>query len=145
MNIAFCGHKDFIASNGIEAKIIEMLLMYARKEREVCCFNGGYGAFDCLAAHCVDKAKEKTGNIKNCLVVPYLSKKFNKECFDEIIYPPLEDVPPKWAICRRNEWMVDNSAVIICFVSCGFGGAAKTLRYAKSRDKLIINLFDSCK
>ena len=42
MNIAFCGHKDFIASNDIEAKIIEMLLMYARKEREVCCFNGGY-------------------------------------------------------------------------------------------------------
>lgn len=141
MNIAFCGHKDFAAANDIEAKIIEILLMYARKEREVCCFNGGYGAFDLFAANCVDKAKKSAGNIKNCLVVPYLSKKWEVKGYDEIIYPPIESVPPRWAICRRNEWMVDNSSVLICFVSCGFGGASRTLRYAKNRGKTIINLF----
>ena len=91
-------------------------------------------------AHCVDNAKEKTGNIKNCLVVPYLSKKFNRECFDEIIYPPLENVPYRYAILRRNEWLANNADIIISHVIHTMGGAEKMLKYAERKNKKIIYL-----
>ncbi|MEG1529959.1 MAG: hypothetical protein RR405_06335, partial [Clostridia bacterium] len=53
--------------------------------------------------------------------------------YDEIIYPELEEVPYKFAISKRNEWMVDNADLVIAFVNHHFGGAYSTLQYAKRK------------
>lgn len=57
--------------------------------------------------------------------------------YDSTTYPPLEKVPPRYAIVRRNEWMVRESDVVISGVTHGWGGAAKTLDYARHRQKVI--------
>ncbi len=57
--------------------------------------------------------------------------------FDEMIYPPLERVPPKYAILRRNEWMIDKATVLFACVRHAWGGAAKTLAYAKRKNIII--------
>ncbi len=62
--------------------------------------------------------------------------------YDETIYPELEKVPYRFAISKRNEWMVDNSDLVIAFVSHSWGGAATTYRYAIRKKKQIINLAD---
>ena len=46
---------------------------------------------------------------------------------------PLETVPPKFAIVRRNAWMIDKSDLLIACVKYSWGGAAKTLEYAKRK------------
>ena len=60
--------------------------------------------------------------------------------YDSSIYPPIETVPPKFAITKRNEWMVSNADLIIAFVKHKYGGAYKTLTWAKRKNKKIINL-----
>lgn len=63
--------------------------------------------------------------------------------FDDTIYPNIENVPPRFAIIKRNEWMVNNSDFLIAYVENRFGGARKTLQYAEKKKNIkIINLVD---
>lgn len=77
------------------------------------------------------------------LLSPYIHPEFLdrinilNEYFDETFYPPLERVPLKYAIIRRNEWMIDNADVLFACVRRSWGGAAQTLEYARQRKKII--------
>lgn len=59
-----------------------------------------------------------------------------------MLYPPIEKVPLKFAISKRNNWMVENSDLVIAYVNHSFGGAYKTLQAAKRKKKRIINICD---
>ena len=59
--------------------------------------------------------------------------------------PPLEKVPPKYAISERNKWMVSEADLIIAYVKYARGGAYSGLQYARRRGKRIINLADDLK
>ncbi len=56
------------------------------------------------------------------------------------IYPPIENTPPRFAILKRNEWMMTNADVIIAYVTHNYGGAYKSLEVAKRKKKKIINI-----
>ncbi|MBQ3489992.1 MAG: hypothetical protein IJA86_05345 [Clostridia bacterium] len=61
---------------------------------------------------------------------------------DTSIYPPIEQVPPRFAISKRNEWMMANADLIIAYVNHEYGGAYQSLRVAKRKKKKIINICD---
>ena len=149
MIITFCGHRDFFGNEELKERMMGELLALAGQTETLFCYNGGYGGFDRFAAHCVKEAKKKAGNIRNILVIPYLTVSVQaqlKECegyFDEVIYPALENVPPKCAIIRRNEWMVDKADLLIAYVTHGWGGAARTYRYAKQKGIPTVNLAEA--
>ena len=46
----------------------------------------------------------------------------------------------RYAISKRNQWMVDKSDLVIAHVDHDWGGAAKTLEYAIRKKKSYINL-----
>ena len=133
MIITFCGHGDFIKTEKIENTLIELLKFFAKGRETIDCYCGGYGRFDGFAAECVRKAKKDFENIRNCLIIPYIPLSFQEKIkylndyYDEIIYPPLKNIPAKYAIIKRNEWMVDKADLLIAYVKHSWGGAAKTL------------------
>ena len=144
MIVTFCGHRDFVETAEAENQLTMFLEKYARENVRLVCYNGGYGNFDYFAAKCVQRMQEQYSNIRNCLVLPYIDQPFLerieifKNHFDETIYPPLESVPRKYAIIRRNEWMVDSADIVIAYVTYSWGGAARTLEYAKRKNKNFI-------
>ena len=144
MIVTFCGHRDFVETAEAEKQLTMFLEKYARENGRLICYYGGYGNFDYFAAICVKKLQEQYSNIRNCLVLPYIDQPFLerieifKNHFDETIYPLLESVPRKYAIIRRNEWMVDSADIVIAYVTYSWGGAARTLEYAKRKNKNII-------
>ena len=146
MVITFCGHGDFIKTEKIENTLIELLKFFAKGRETIDCYCGGYGRFDGFAAECVRKAKKDFENIRNCLIIPYISLSFQEKIkylndyYDEIIYPPLKNIPAKYAIIKRNEWMVDKADLLIAYVKHSWGGAAKTLEYAKRKNTTIFQL-----
>ena len=80
-------------------------------------------------------------------ITPYLNNNYStletaKLYYDGIIYPPLENVPRRFCISKRNEWMVDEADFVIAFVKYSWGGAAKTLEYAKRKKVEFFNLAD---
>jgi hypothetical protein len=64
-----------------------------------------------------------------------LNRDYDESLYDGTTYPPLEEVPPKFAISKQNEWMVDQADVVVAYVTHGWGGAAATLQYAERKEK----------
>ena len=137
--VTFCGHNEA----GIGEEIRQML--YRTVEQEIqngadLFYLGGYGHFDRMAAGVVRELKEKYPHIKSVLVLAYLNREVDMRYYDETTYPPLENTPPRYAISKRNEWLVAQADTVIAYVTRGWGGAAKTLRYAERKHKCIIEL-----
>ncbi len=102
---------------------------------------GNYGAFDRMAAHAVKAAKVKHPGISLYLVIAYLPGTGgrplpNMEGYDGSIYPEgLETVPYRLAIPRLNRMMVREANQVIAYVTHSWGGAAKTMEYARVRER----------
>ncbi len=129
MIVAFAEHRDILDSDSVRAWLCSKVKQLIKRGADTF-YNGGYGAFDSMAASVVKQLKEKHPCIKSIFVTPYIDRA-DTCLYDASIYPPLENVPKRFAILKRNEWMVDNADVLIVYVTRNFGGACKTLTYAK--------------
>lgn len=142
MIVTFCGHRDVSDPETVSAWLDEVIEKLVREGAD-CFYLGGYGQFDALAATVVQKQKERYPQIRSVLVLPYLNWERDVSAYDETIYPPLENVPKRYAISRRNEYMVCRSDVVIAFVTHSFGGAYNSLCYAQRKHKRIVR-YDRC-
>ena len=145
MIITFCGHSNCLFSDEEKEKLKQILIKEITKNPTCKFYLGGYGDFDSLCLLTLRELKTDFPDIELLFITPYLDKNYSKLEFakyhyDDVIFPPLESVPRKFAILKRNEWMVDESDLVIAYVMYSWGGAAKTLEYAKRKKKTIINL-----
>ena len=145
MIITFCGHSDFLFSDDVKQQLKNILVSKIRKNPSCKFYLGGYGDFDGLCVRTLRELKKEFQDIELIFITPYLDKNYSKLEFakyhyDDVIFPPLESVPRKFAILKRNEWMVSEADLVIAYVMYSWGGAAKTLEYAKRKKKTIINL-----
>ena len=145
MIITFCGHSNCLFSDEEKEKLKQLLIKEIRKNPTCKFYLGGYGDFDSLCLRTLRELKTDCPDIELLFITPYLDKNYSKLEFakyhyDDIIFPPLESIPRKFAILKRNEWMVDSADLVIAYVKYSWGGAAKTLEYANRKKKQIINL-----
>lgn len=145
MTITFCGHSNFSFDNTVKEKLRELLLQEIRKNPACKFYLGGYGDFDSLCLNILKELKIQFPNIESLFITPYLDDNYSKLetaklYYDGIIYPPLENVPRRFCISKRNEWMVNEADLVIAFVKYSWGGAAKTLEYAKRKKVDFFNL-----
>ena len=141
--VTFCGHSDFSHNDKIITNLNKIIIDLIENSNATEFSLGAYGNFDYTCKNLLNDIKKKHLNIRTCLYMPYLNnKKFSslKNDFDEIIFPPIEKTPKKYAILQCNRYMVQKADIVIAYVEYSFGGAAKTLAYAKSQGKRIINL-----
>jgi len=73
-------------------------------------------------------------------VLAYLPSEGSIEVPDSIYPEGLESVPFKFAIDKRNRWMIDQSNFCICHIDHTWGGAYKHGQTAKRRGLTLINL-----
>ena len=52
-------------------------------------------------------------HITALLVLAYLNREVDTSSYDSTTYPPLENVPSRYAVVKRNGWMVWESDVVI--------------------------------
>ena len=145
MIITFCGHSNCLFSDEEKEKLKQILIKEIRKNPTCKFYLGGYGDFDSLCLRTLRELKTDFPDIELLFITPYIDKNYSKLEFakyhyDDVIFPPLESVPRKFAILKRNEWMVDSADLVIAHVKYSWGGAAKTLEYAKRKKKKIINI-----
>lgn len=153
MIITFCGHGFIKNPPAVKKELITVLceILTRNHTDKITFLCGGYGRFDFLAASAIDHLKSvySSHDIVKIFVTPYINKgydrrnKLMRKDYDEIVYPPLEKVPYRYAIAKRNEWMIENSDLVIAYVIHGYGGAASSLRYACRKRKDIIRLSDN--
>ena len=136
--VMFCGHSDFYGDTAIKNWLREIVEGLIHKGADDFLL-GGYGGFDVCAASVVWELKKQYPENTSTLVLPYLDRKVDATKYDSTTYPPLEKVPKRYAISKRNEWMVNEADTVVAYVTHDWGGAATTLAYAKRKKKEIIN------
>ena len=150
MAIAFTGHSLISSKNKIKEVVKEQIRNNVIDIESVTCYIGGYGDFDEICASACRELKKEFDNIKIVYVAPYISLSEQSKIremqrfglCDTSIYPPIENVPPRFAISKRNEWMMSNADLVIAYVNRSYGGAYKSLQAAKRKKKKIINTYD---
>ena len=135
--VTFCGHSAINETDGFSRWLASILPSVIEGGASTF-YLGGYGAFDALAAKAVRQQKATYPHIEMVLVLAYLNREIDASGYDGTTYPPLEKVPRRYAIVRRNEWMVSASDLIISGVTHSWGGAAKTLEFAQKKRKVIL-------
>ena len=139
MTVTFCGHGDTIETFGLKEQLYRTVEQEIQNGADLF-YLGGYGCFDRMAAGVVRELKKKYPHIKSVLVLAYLNREVDMTYYDETTYPPLENTPLRYAISKRNEWLVEQADTVIAYVDHGWGGAAQTLQFAKRKHKTIINI-----
>ena len=99
---------------------------------------GNRGNFDSYAATAIKSLKRKHRDISLVLLLAYHPGERPFELpagFDSSYYPPLENVPRKYAIVRTNKYMIDTADSIICYAKFA-GNCKELLEYAKRHCKI---------
>jgi len=145
IKVTFCGHRDAWGIDNLTPVVIAAIEKAAQGDK-VQFLMGGNGAFDGFALRCGKAYKTAHPDATLLFVTPYLDPEYlarrNIEWsdFDGVVVPPIEGTPPKYAIRRRNEYMVDQADLVIAYVDRIRGGAYTTLCYAYKRSKAYCNL-----
>ncbi len=148
MIITFAGHSSVFSHDYVKKTVKEQIKNNISNNETVTCYIGGYGDFDSICACACRELKKEYSYLEVVYVTPYINrsnqikiKEMQKGAlYDTYVYPPLENVHPKLAILKRNEWMVEKADLIIAYVEHSYGGAYRTLKTAIRKKKKIINI-----
>ena len=141
MVCTFFGHRD--TPTEIRDKLQAVLIDLIENHSVDTFYIGNNGSFDAMAREILAKLKRKYTYIDFVVVLAYMprTKENEYEVDYETVYPEgLEDVPPKFAISKRNEWLIENSDTVITYVERSWGGASRFKKLAEKRGKAVINL-----
>ena len=143
MVCTFFGHRD--APYEIEHILRETVENLIKNENVNLFYVGNNGRFDSITRKILKELKQKYDEINYYVVLAYMPGRQNSknEDYADTIYPDgLENTPPRYAISKRNMWMIDRSDIVITYTRGNAGGAAKFKETAQKRGRRIINLFE---
>ena len=142
MVCTFFGHRN--AEREIQEKICDTIIYLIEHKRVDKFYVGNHGNFDYMVQKALSRIKTKYPHISFSVVLAYMPKEKNEWDtidFSNTEYPDaLATVPRRFAVDRRNFWMLERSDYIITYVTHDFGGAAKFKEIAKRRGKIIIEI-----
>ena len=150
MIVSFAGHSRVGERDKVKGAVKEVLKAVLAENEAVTCYLGGYGDFDALCAAACRELKQEFSGMEVVYVTPYMTLSEQTKMkellsfglYDAFVYPPIENTPLKFAISKRNEWMMTNADLVIVYVNRTYGGAYRSLKVAQSRKKRIVNVAD---
>ena len=139
MVCTFFGHKD--TPKEIEPTLRSTLIDLIENKNVNVFYVGNNGNFDTMVRHQLEDLSQ-TYPITYSVVLAYLPTEKNKyDNLTNTIYPEgLETVPKRFAISWRNKWMIQQSDIVVTYVTHSFGGAVQFKVLAERHGKTIINL-----
>lgn len=138
MAVTFFGHSN--APDHIRPIIKETIRKCITEKYEKTFYVGNQGSFDRMVAGTLSELKTEYPNIDFYIVLAYLPE--NNDFFNcPTIFPEkAASAPKRFAISKRNDWMLKNCDTVITYVTHSTGGAAKFKEKAEKKNKTVINI-----
>ena len=134
----FFGHREILSQ--VEPRLRAALVELIEQKKVYKFFVGNQGDFDRMVRKVLKELKMIYTQIDYAVVLAYFPKNGDEyEEYSDTIYP-LEGGFPKFAIERRNYWMIEQSTYAITYVRVGWGGASKFKSIAEKRGLTIVEL-----
>ena len=142
MIATFFGHRD--APDTIKPILREKIIDLIENKGGDLFYVGNQGAFDRTAIGVLRGLKKEYPQIQYYVILAYVPHNkdiLGLEVGDETIYPDyLDKTPPKYAIIKRNRWMLERADFVITYITHITGGAADFKSLAERKGKTVINL-----
>ena len=130
----FFGHRD--CPDSIRPKLRSVLINLIENQQADTFYVGRQGSFDALVYATLRELAAEYPHIRYAAVLERLSGK-NTDDFTETLFPgAMENVPPRFAIDRRNNWMLQQADFVVVYVTHTWGGAAKFAGKAEKQGKI---------
>ena len=133
----FFGHRDapYSLADELRKTIIELL-----ETGNVDVFYiGNSGNFDKLVSSVLSELSSEYSFFCR-VVLAYLPEHENDYNFETIYPEGLENVPKRFAISYRNNWMIEQSDIVVTYVKRNYGGAYQFKVIAEKKGKKVIEV-----
>ncbi len=142
LTCTFFGHRNCPSDiSSILYTLIESLITQHNVTRF---YVGNQGNFDHIVRRTLRKIRVAYPHIQYAVVLAYMpTEKDNALDFSDTIFP--EEIAashPRYAISKRNRWMLQRSDYVIGYITHATGGAAQFASSAKAQGKQFINVAD---
>ena len=139
MTVTFFGHKD--TPKEIELALRTTLVDLIENHGATEFYVGNNGNFDTMVRRHLENLSQ-TYPITYNIVLAYIpTKKSEYDSFTNTLLPEgIETIPKRFAISYRNKWMVEQSDVVVTYLTHSFGGAAQFKAMAERQGKTVIEL-----
>ena len=135
----FFGHRD--AMDSIRSKLKEEIIRLIEEHGVNDYYVGNQGGFDSLVLSVMKELTVSYPQIRYSVVLAYLPDEKRTIPETNTIYPEeLERVPKRFCIARRNDWLIEHSRYVICYVAHITGGAAQFMKKAQRKKRTVINI-----
>ena len=142
MTATFFGHRN--APDTIKPILRKAIIDLIENKGVDLFYVGNQGAFDRMTIKILRELAEEYPKIKYYVVlayVPHNKERLGLKDGDSTIYPEcLDKTPPKYAIIKRNNWMLEKSDYVITYVTHITNGAYEFKYLAEEKGKRVINL-----
>lgn len=136
MTCTFFGNRD---ASGVCAILREILIDLIENRKVDPFLVGNNGRFDHMVIKELTVLQQRYAHIHWSVVLAYMPHQ--KNAMFPTIYPEgMEMVPRKYAIARRNEWMIKQADFVVAYTRYTTGGAAKYRALAEKKGKTVIDL-----
>ncbi len=141
MTVTFFGHKD--TPKEIEPTLRAALIDLIENYNATMFYVGNNGSFDTMVRRQL-KELSQAYPITYSVVLAYLpTKKSEYDNFTNTLLPEgIETVPKRFATSWRNKWMIQQSDVVVTYVTHNFGGAAQFKEMAERLNKYVIEVIN---
>ena len=139
MTVTFFGHKD--TPKEIEPTLRTTLVDLIENHGATEFYVGNNGNFDTLVRRQLEDLSQ-TYPITYNVVLAYLpTKKSEYDDYTNTILPEgIETSPKRFAISYRNKWMIQQSDIVVTYVTHNFGGAAQFKEMAVKQNKSVVEV-----
>ena len=136
----FFGHRECC---GLDKAVLRSAIEDLIKQGTTEFLVGNHGQFDGMVFSCLQDLSKEYPEISYSVVLAYLPTR--KEAYDlyqgHSFYPEGQELgPAKYAIHRRNRYLIRQADICMCYVNQTFGGAYKFARLAKCAGLRVFNL-----
>ena len=139
MVVTFFGHSN--TTESIQPILYSTLKQLIENENANLFYVGNHGNFDNITIHTLKKLKFYYPHISYYVVLAYMPTRIEIYQDYETIFPEcLEKTIPKYAIVKRNKWMIEQADLVITYVNKTIGGANKFKNLSERKGKRVINL-----
>ena len=143
MTCTFFGNRDANIKK-FEAPLFKTLVDLIENKGIDTFYVGNQGNFDFAVQKQLKQLQTIYPHIKYSIALAYLPKEksdFHKTDFCNSFVPErVETGPIRFAIDRRNRWLINNSDYVVTCVRSIVGGAAKYKALAEKKGKIVINI-----
>lgn len=134
------GHRD--CPQTVKPQLRQILSELITKKGVELFYVGNHGQFDAYVCAILKELSILYPHIRYAVVLAYMpgTASVCADYADTMLPEGIEAVHPRYAICWRNRWMLQQSDFVVTYITHPWGGAAQYAKKARALHKHLIKL-----